>query len=260
MVRFENIKLDEIYVDHEFNCRGMISQSQVKGLALEIQESKHVEPIAVQPIEDAIDQDGEVIVYPEAYRWRVLSGHRRCLACSMLRHATIPANIYDDLSFEQAQVINFEANAEREDLDIIQEARWIQRTYPGQSQRAIAEATNKHRAWVRVRLRLLELPRAIQEAAARGDLTWAQIDELWQIPDDERIDYWTVHRHDLAAGKAVMRRGTYGKAVRSRTAVSKMLDKLRIAGDTRAVEALLWAVKMRTDEELLCEEESTNVE
>ncbi len=161
------ISMKEIYSDAAFNCRGHIAPHSVADLMHSIQDVGLQTPILVQPYNDP------------PYKYRIVMGHRRHLACKMLNKETISASVRNDLDETQAQTLNLIENLERKDLTTMQEARAIEkfalRNIPG---RHIANLINRPITWVQLRLKALELPPQIQAEIDADQLTMEQIRQL----------------------------------------------------------------------------------
>ncbi len=174
----KDIPMSEIYPDDTFNVRGMIRPSDIVELAGNINRYGLLQPITIQPY---------ALHPPEIYR--VVLGHRRQAAFKYLRRETIPAIIKENLSDLEALALNFNENVNRKELNILEEAYGIGRFLAaGETVETTAKIVNKGKQWVTIRKNLLEMPKEIQEDAAAGWLTQAQILDLSSINDhDEQL-------------------------------------------------------------------------
>jgi ParB family chromosome partitioning protein len=173
------IPLGKIYSDEEFNCRGHITKMDVANLAKDIDVNGLQMPISVQPRSESIN-------FPEEYDFRIVAGHRRFAAFIVLGRETIPCMVKHNLSEVQARLINLSENLKREELDILQEARAVNKLRAlGLTQDTIANSLLKSRGWVQVRFNLLDLPVEIQNEAAAGILNQAQIKQIYSLPSKE---------------------------------------------------------------------------
>lgn len=171
-----NIPIDDIYLDENFNCRGQIAPIDVLDLATDIKNRKLDTPITVQPYN----------VIP-GKKWRIVAGHRRFTAYEVnrldpdpvvaARFDKIPAFIEVNLDETQARTMNLRENLHRKQLNILQEANAIKYYLDIKvfNEHDIAEMVGTSRGWVQVRAALLKLPKDIQEVAAAGLMTQAQI-------------------------------------------------------------------------------------
>ena len=84
------------------------------------------------------------------------------------------------MSEVDARFMNLSENTQRTDLNILQEARALQRLYElGVPEPDVAERLGKSRGWVQIRFILLKLPEEIQEECAAGILTHKQIRDVY---------------------------------------------------------------------------------
>lgn len=184
------IPLSEVYSDDDFNCRGAIAPIDVAELAQDIQLNGLQFPITVQPAED-VEHD---IPSP----WRIIAGHRRFKAFEVLerdnkdfRH--IPAMVRCGLSEIQARVLNLGENIKRKDLNILQEAKALEKLYEaGVPRDHVAKLLSKSSGWVQNRYALLSLPEDIQLECANGMINQQQIKQLYSLRHDPLKQYEAV--------------------------------------------------------------------
>lgn len=178
----ENISMDDIFSDQDFNIRGGIHMGDVVELAKNIETRGLLQAIAIQPY----NKDG--------FKWRIVLGHRRYAAFQHLKRKTIPAIIKYGMSEIDALIANFSENINRKDLNILEEAYGVDRLgQKGMTVEQIAKNINKGRNWVRIRQALLKMPPAIQQDAAANFITQGQIFDLSSVNDpDEQMAI--VHR------------------------------------------------------------------
>lgn len=152
------IRLDELYIEEEFNYRGSIMMTEIQGLAQNIKEHGLMQPIIASEI-----PQGQLL-YARGYRYKLLAGFRRTTAIKkILDWTTIPASIVvaDDAADELC--INVIENEERQDVPFHQSAVAIGRLRDlNLSEGQIMKRLNKTRGWVQVRLHYLDLPTDIQ--------------------------------------------------------------------------------------------------
>lgn len=251
----------DIFYDEEFNCRGAISPASVVDLSKSIADNGLQFPIIIQPF------DG-----PRGKSYRVVAGHRRFKAYCLLKYETIPAMVRENLNEREASIINFTENIEREDLDILEEAKVIQKLYPtlgqtdsGYSLAGAGKEMKKSARWVESRVRLLKFEPSVQKMFASGRLAKHFIDKLWKLPPAEQIATADVlsraSRKNQHTGKITihqdklpehLRRGDYVKTSRSKAEIMKMMVKLldaSIIGLAPRVGA--WCAGYITTEELM---------
>ena len=176
------LRLDEIYSDDQFNCRGSIAPIDVADLAKSIQANGLQFPISVQPRADV------KTFMPEGFRYRIVAGHRRFKACKVLSMKDIPAFVREGLTEVAARILNLSENFDRKDLNILQEALALKGLYEaGLPRDSVARELNKSSSWVQVRYNLLTLPPEIQQEAAAGILNQYQIKQLYSLDTHEEM-------------------------------------------------------------------------
>lgn len=173
------VPLNEIYLDEEWNCRGQIAMSNIFGLAKQIKDQGLIQPVTIAPY----DKDG--------FKYKMVSGHRRFKAVKYNGDSTINAIIRDDLTDLQASLMNLTENIGREDLNIAQEARAIERFKVfGYAKDDLASLLKVSENWVETRFMLTSLPHDIQQEAAAGIINGTQIKQLYKMKDNtKRYDY-----------------------------------------------------------------------
>jgi ParB family chromosome partitioning protein len=169
------INVKEIWADPEFNCRGHIAPIDVIDLSKDIEAHGLQQPISVKPLKNGEARDPK-------YKYKVITGHRRHKAFEVLGRETIPCVINEEISDSDALILNLGENLHRQDLNIMQEAKALERLkMTGFSLTEVSRQLNKSTTWVNVRYMLLELPDVIREAAAAGYINQVQIKELHSL-------------------------------------------------------------------------------
>jgi ParB family chromosome partitioning protein len=159
------IPISEILVDPEFNCRGNFTAQSIKELADSISEiGRLICPVVVQPW----DLDG--------FPYRLVAGFRRMKAATLfLKWTEILAHVAN-ITDHEARILNLIENLERKNLNILEEARALQKIYPaGETQDNVKAELKKPKEWIRARFYLLTLPESMQQQAAAGLLTASDI-------------------------------------------------------------------------------------
>ena len=168
LINIEDIMLDE----EQFNCRGEITHLSVIDLAESIKLNGLQTPVTVQPMSDVKNKD-------TSYKWRAIAGYRRIKACRIAGLTTIPAFIKTGLTDEDARIINFVENLDRQDLNIMQEAVAIKKFKDAGCRRdVLAKKLKKSVTWVQVREMLITMPEEVQKAAASGLINQYQLKDL----------------------------------------------------------------------------------
>ena len=148
----------------------------MKELSLSIKENGIIQPIAVRP--HKYDQD----------KFEIVAGERRWLAAQKAGLNEVPVvvlKIDDQKSLEIAIV----ENVQREDLNIIEEAKGYQRLSKefGYDHEKISKLMSKSRSHVSNTLRLLNLPDDIIGLLEEGKLTAGQARPLIGMPNASEI-------------------------------------------------------------------------
>jgi ParB family chromosome partitioning protein len=154
---------NEIPVDlihpNPFQTRRSIREEALKELVESIKATGVVQPVVVRPIANG--------------RFQLVAGERRWLASKSAGKATIPA-VIREVSDAQALEITIIENLQREDLNPVEQARAFERLSRefGLTQEQIATRTGKDRASIANFIRLLKLPKDVQEHLEKGELSF----------------------------------------------------------------------------------------
>lgn len=267
------IKLDDIWMDEVFNSRDKIQVQHVIDLARSIKADGLINPILVQRKKG-----------PKGETYKVIAGHRRTKACLLLKtedetlYDSIEAFIADDdMSEQQARILNLNENLARKDLSILEEAKsLIPLMELGMSETDIVNALpSATRGWVQVRMMLLKLPKEVQEEANVKLINQTQIRDLYTLmingmPDtclfdevkkakDAKLKGETyqikVKKHTRNAGKS----NVTSKHARSRSEIFTMIKHL-LDNDFEGLptRTLAWAAGEISDLELFVDLEDDN--
>lgn len=173
------IPIAKIYVDNDFNCRGAINAIDVIDLSNSIKANGLIQAITVRPKrpeEKLPDHD-----------WVLVAGYRRTMACIMLGFTEIEASVMENLDPIQAAIINLAENLSRSELNVVQQARSLKLLQDkGLIQKEIAEKIGKSQTWVSLRLRILDLPKEVQDEAAAGKLSDAHLQKISTVRDPNK--------------------------------------------------------------------------
>lgn len=174
----KELAFTDIYMDSvKENSRGAISLSEVTGLAENIRADGLHQPPLVSPTPTGIDT-------PLPYM--LVCGYRRMTALREILQWEKAPVIVRTMTLEQIIAANLHENLERQDLNIMQEARAIRRLLMMQkSRKRIATLLGKTEGWVQVRTYALTLPPGVQEQIAAGLLTTEHIRDLNSIKDPD---------------------------------------------------------------------------
>ena len=167
------IPCEQIYCDHDFNCRDKFTLDSLRPLASNILAVGLQEPILLQHTD-------EIGPLPDGKLYRILCGHRRFISISMLlSRVVIASRVVNGLSARQSSLINFVENLQRKDLNPWEEAQAILRLYPnGFKIREVARDLSKDTRWVSERKWLLGMPPSVQQMVASGRLPLKALQDL----------------------------------------------------------------------------------
>lgn len=200
----EILSIADIYIDDEFNCRGVFAPIDVKDLAEDIRDNGLHQPVVVMR-----HNDSEIEATGKTYK--LVAGFRRTYAHHILKRDKIPAVVKKHLNPVQALTLNLSENLKRKKLNILQEAGVIQRLKKlGIGQEIMASTVGMSRGWVQARLDLLRLPEDVQQEAASGMITQYQVRELAKHAKDPEAVYAAVRRIKTAKAKGESTKGIVG--------------------------------------------------
>lgn len=155
-----SIPLNQIFADQEFNCRGEIKMTDVVDLAKSIQKQGLIQPVSVMKMNDEARAKAlEQAVTPqqkmdaEEYDYYLLAGFRRYLAHKVNEAAHIEAIVVErTMSHGEQIAFNLSENLSRQQLNIVQEARTMEKLFhEGYTEAQIMEMINASRGWVQIR-------------------------------------------------------------------------------------------------------------
>ena len=232
-----DLDLDTIFADEDFNCRGHINPQEVNELANDVATNGLTIPITVEPYEH------------ETYSWRILAGHRRHLAHVMLKAAgevipespagTIKAMVKVGLTDLQKLTLNFTENTQRQELNLKQEAKAIEKFVNlGLSRNDIADKIGMSGGWVQVRMYFGMFPERVQDILVSMNVKQAEIREFYKTLQDcpqGNIDPFLaqVRRYketgSLKAGKSKARLKNE-KRQRNKSEINSMMKHIRENG------------------------------
>lgn len=165
------VLMKEIFADESFNCRGVISPTDVVDLVKDIEQQGLIQPVTIAPY----NKDG--------YKWRLLAGFRRYMAHRVLKADKILSMCRQiEMKEVDARYLNLTENLRRKDLTIMQEARALIGLFThGASEAEAAFRLNQSRGWVQERFMLLKLPDIVQKEVEAGMIPKREIRTLYTI-------------------------------------------------------------------------------
>jgi len=186
------IPVKEIYLDHDFNCRGHFGASDCIELAKDIAAKGLQQPIIVRPLRlEAHKLKGqetlssEKVLIDQGYTHMMLAGHRRLTAYKINEGESIPSIVKSAfLPDFEARDINAVENLQRKELNLGQEALAVRHYYIANWTREdTAQRVNMSMGWVQIRFQILSMPSEVLDVALTGYLTQADVRELHKERD-----------------------------------------------------------------------------
>ena len=242
------LPLKDIFYDEVFNCRGKIPPGEVVDLAKDIDVNGLMTPIMVQP-------------WKKDFPYRLVCGHRRFMAYRLLKRTTIQAIVKLNLDEQQALSLNLRENLKRKDLNMLQEARALQKfLFAGMNEYDIAEEVGMSRGWVQSRRELLSLPEDVQEAAAAGFLTSGHIRELYSLPHEKQREAVREVKERRLKGekqrifiqKPVV--NPHAKKIRQKPQILELMNRIQTSiGNNFTTRCLAWSIGEVSDIDILTE-------
>ena len=179
------------------------------------QPRKKFDEEALSQLADSIRHSGvltPILVARDGKRYTIIAGERRWRAARIAGIATVPAIVreWDDIKRQEAALIE---NIQRENLNPIEEAQgiFVLMNECALTQEAVAERLGRSRPAVANLLRLLGLPKAIQQAVIDGAISAGHARVLAGIPDKKLQaalfaktvqEGWSVRQLEAAAKQA----------------------------------------------------------
>ncbi len=134
-------------------------------------------------------------------RYQLIAGERRLRAAQLANWERVPVQIRDVDDRQMAELAIVE-NVQRKDLNALEKAASFQRYLEeyGCTQEELASRVNIDRSTVANLIRLLELPVAVKEMLARGDIAQGHARALLPLGEEhEQIDFAKrIHREGLS--------------------------------------------------------------
>ena len=161
---------------NKYQPRTIFDDEKLKELSASIKKNGIIQPIAVRKSKSS----------KETYE--IVAGERRWLAAQKAGLHEVPITILDLNDSETLEVAIVE-NIQREDLNIIEEAKGYKRLHEefGYDQDKIAKFMSKSRSHVSNTLRLLNLPKDIIAMLEQGELPAGQARPLIGMPNASSI-------------------------------------------------------------------------
>lgn len=152
------------------------------------QPRKTFDEAKIQELAQSIREHGvftPVLVRKSVQGYELIAGERRVRASKEAKLKTIPAIVLD-FTEEQMMEISLLENIQREDLNAIEEANAYQRLIErmGYTQEQLAKRVGKSREYIANNLRLLKLPKSIQQLVSENQLSMGHVRPLITLEDE----------------------------------------------------------------------------
>lgn len=206
-----------------FNPRRNFSEVQLEELATSIRERGLVQPLVVRPLGSSGD------------RYEIVAGERRWRAAQRANLHEVPV-VIRTLSDQEAIEIAIIENVQREDLNAIEEGEGYHLLMQGHgyTQEDLAKVIGKSRSHLANTLRLLKLPKSVQDLVRDGALSAGHARALIGMPDAAALaarivkDGLTVRQVEALAqdGSTKPKRQARGKDADTRAAEMELHEAL----------------------------------
>ena len=161
---------------NKYQPRTIFDEKKLEELSQSIKKNGMIQPIAVRKNKSSSEP------------FEIIAGERRWLAAQKAGLHEVPITILDLNDSETLEVAIVE-NIQREDLNVVEEAKGYKRLHDefGYDQDKIANMMSKSRSHVSNTLRLLNLPKDIIAMIEQGELTAGQARPLIGMPNASSI-------------------------------------------------------------------------
>ena len=188
----------------KYQPRTQMDDTALEELAASIQEHGVMQPVLVRPIEGG--------------RFEIVAGERRWRAAKRAGLTEVPA-LVKAVPDQSALALALIENIQREDLNALEQAHGFQQLSEqyGLTQEDIAKRVGKSRAAVANTLRLLHLPKDIQNSLRSGQISAGHARAILAFEDRD---------HQMALWKRVVKEGL---SVRKAEALAKKMATTAVA-------------------------------
>lgn len=144
---------------------------------------------SLQELAESIRRSGVIqpliVTQSQAGRYELVAGERRLRASRLAGLSEVPAIIRHNVDSEELLELALVENVQREDLNPLEEAKAYQRLIENFSytQDQVAQAVGKSRVTVANSLRLLQLPKVVQDDLVQGRMSQGHARALLALPD-----------------------------------------------------------------------------
>ena len=153
------------------------------------QPRKHFKPEDLAELTDSIKQNGilqPILVRKKGAGYEIVAGERRYQAARAAGLTEVPA-VIRDISDEDVFKLALIENLQRSDLTPLEEARGYRQLIKekGLTQEELAKALSKSRSAITNTIRLLDLPKEVQELVDDGSLSAGHARAILAVPSED---------------------------------------------------------------------------
>lgn len=154
------------------------------------QPRKEFNPDELSELSDSIAQNGvlqPLLVRKKGSKYQIVAGERRYQASKLAGLKEVPVIINNDIDDNEVLKLALIENLQRSDLNPIEEALGYKQLLDEQdlTQAELGKALSKSRSAITNTLRLLDLPKPVQDMMAEGLLTAGHARAILAVPTEE---------------------------------------------------------------------------
>ena len=185
---------------NKYQPRTIFDQDKMEELSMSIKENGIIQPIAVRPNKY------------ETGKYEIIAGERRWLAAQKAGLNEVPVIILD-IDDQKSLEIAIVENVQRQDLNIVEEAKGYQRLNEefGYDHDKISKFMSKSRSHISNTIRLLSLPNDVIGLLEEGKLTAGQARPLIGMPNASEVAENIVKKKVAARQVEAMAKKKKGK-------------------------------------------------
>lgn len=151
----------------------------------------HFDEVKIEELAQSIREHGvftPILIRKAVSGYQLIAGERRLRAAKVAQLKSIPSIILEFTESEMMEISLIE-NIQREDLNIIEEAKAYDNllTRMNMTQETLAKKVGKSRVHITNTLRLLQLPKSVQDLVLNKVLTMGQVKPLISLNDPHKI-------------------------------------------------------------------------
>lgn len=171
--------------DYVLSKAVMVSMDSIESPSIAMRSK--MDDNALKELADSIRSVGllqPLVVVQRGDKYRIIAGHRRFIALTML-DKTMASCIILDVSDAAAAFITFHENSFRTDPDVVDEANFLAalKASSGMDNRSIAHHIGRSEQYVSQRLAILNWPPLLMEALSSGKISFSAARELSYVDD-----------------------------------------------------------------------------